>query len=136
MKKLIAMLLMLVAAQASAVNWDRVAIGNVAAGEGYYLYINEYTIETSGKLTQVWVFSDYQKEQTNQASGEKYRSLEFLYSFDCAEKKFSTAQELVYEKNLAVGKVLSSRGSKDTYEDVVAGSEVEMIFNKVCKFNK
>ena len=135
MKKLIGVLLVLVAAQAVAVNYDKDAVGNVAGGEGYYRYINNYSVKATDNTTKAWVIFDYQKEQADKTSGEKYLSSKVLYSFDCAAKKFSTPKHHLYKRDLAVGKVLSSSQLEAPYEDVVSGSENEEILNRVCKRN-
>lgn len=133
MKKLTGILLMLLAAQAVAVNYDREAVGNVDAGEGYYRYINNYSIKAKENAMQAWVLFDYQKEQADQASGNPYRSSRVLYSFVCAEKKFSTPKVILYKRDLAMGKPLSRSRSEGAYENIAPGSEQEAIFNKACK---
>lgn len=127
MKRLLAVLAMLLSAQAYAADW--VKVGEKVDSDLYY---DASAIANKEKRKEVWVLVDYKNPQP--FDDKNYMSTKRLLLISCSGRNFANRSMLFYSKGMAQGEVINNTTFEKTeMAGIPPDSGVERVYVEACR---
>lgn len=128
MRKVILMILLVVASGNAAAGWVKVT---GISDSGLTVYADPTTISKSGDTATMWSLYDFKAAQVEEGF-EPYVSARFQVEYDCKEKQKRVIEFNNYSKRMGSGEVVFSYNDTDKWTPVEPESISEPLWKSAC----
>lgn len=103
--------------------------------DGAIVYVDLSSIQRSDQTVTMFELNDYSAPKTFPKGDLAFLSMKSKSVYDCSGRRFRAAFFYVYAGNMGAGKLITTAGPSDTWNNVVPGSKGDTLWNVACKRN-
>ncbi len=125
MRKVILMMLLVVASNSAMAEWVK-----VGSNENTVIYVDPSTIQRTGNMAKMWHLTDFTTPSKDM--GEAYLSTKDQNEYDCKELKLRRRASSEHSKNMGKGKVVYKDSYTSRWKPVPPDSGLEILWKFAC----